>query len=150
MDCADEAKVQKVVTIETPNVGYVVVFSSWIARFSINGRPSYGSWHELALWIQWAPAMHSRNVHDLAAEFITDTTLLQCTLVADGALPPAFAMDFEQLAEVTESSADVMHGGQPLWCNVEAAVILHERSRRPREEARVSNQAVDPFMLAAQ
>ena len=39
------------------------------------------------------------------AVFISETTLLNGTLVADGALPTGFATDFEALAEIIESGA---------------------------------------------
>ena len=83
----------------------------------------------------------STNLSLPQTSFVSNTTLLYHTRVAG--LPPGYADAFEQLADIIDTAAarDARRAAQA--GHLQASLILHERSKRLREEARVTKQPVD-------
>ena len=87
--------------------------------------------------------------HHEHSKSIPDETLLFHTLVRDGVLQLAFQEDFEKLARAAQTSANRHRRQRAGHGNIEAALELHEHTKKAREQERVQKKTLDQFAAAA-
>ena len=84
----------------------------------------------------------------MVAQDVMDVVLYH-TLVQDGALPPGYELEFATLANLIGPAAAREQRRMTTFSNVHAAVWLHDREKRKREEDKVVQQTAAHFEWTA-